>query len=251
MRMKYALFLLAPLALIHPTGAEAAGGSAQFNPIINWQYSPNLYYNVNGGPPNTCGDVYVRRNGGSWTVTPGWVCTDGSGNATKGPWTWANQNGDEDADAYVLWPDGTGTNQASHIWDKTAPSITTNPFTNAPPTSFTGSASDGSYGSGFSSNFGSEAGVGYPTYSLCRVQFRNVSTGLYWCPGANTYNSSIACTVTCTISGMPSRNVTWAADQVPPGYTHNPLESYQWKVILYDNYQLGHRAEKTVPVPTI
>jgi hypothetical protein len=250
MRMKYALFLLAPLALISQTAAQALG-TASFSPVINWQYSPNLYFNVNGGPANTCGDLYASRNGAAWTVTYGWLCTDGSGNATKGPWTWANQNGDEDAYAYIGWPGGTSTNTAHHIWDKTAPSITINSFTNAPPTSFTGSASDGSYGSGFKSDFGSESGVGYSTGSQCFIQFRNVSTGYYWCPGNNVYSSSTACSISCTISGMPSRNVTWSASQVPPGYTHNPLETYQWKIIIYDNYQLGHRAEKTVIIPTI
>jgi hypothetical protein len=147
-------------------------------------------------------------------LSDGWICTNGSGNATKGPWTWANQNGDEDAYAYIIWPDSTGTNVAHHIWDKTAPSITINSFGSTPPTSFTGSANDGSYGAGFKSDFGSESGVGYPTGSRCYVQFRNVSTGLYWCSGY-TYTSSVACSVSCTISGMPSRSVTWSADQVP------------------------------------
>jgi len=250
MRMKYALLVLAPLVLISQTGAEAAGGTGSFSPIINWQYSPNLYYNVNGAPPNVCGDLYVSRNGGAYTVTPGWMCTNGSGNATKGPWTWANQNGDEEAYGFIVWPDGTGTNVAHHIWDKTAPSITINPLGNTwpnTPTAFTGSANDGPYGAGFKSDFGSESGVGFPTGSRCYVQFRNVSTGLYWCSGYNSYTSSVACSVSCTISGMPSRSVTWSADQVPPGYAHNPLESYQWKVIVYDNFNLGHRAEKNAP----
>ncbi len=178
-----------------------------------------------------------------------WVCTDGSGNASKGPWTWAGQSGDEDGYFYISWPGGSTTNIAHHIWDKTAPSISIDAFTVTWPTypsSFTGTANDGSYGSGFSANFGSDAGVGYATNSLCKVQFWNVTTGLYWCPGNNSYTSG-ACDVSCTISGMPSRSVTWSADQVPPGYTHNPLQTYRWRVILYDNYQLGHRAEKLSP----
>lgn len=93
-------------------------------------------------------------------------------------------------------------------------------------------------------SFGSAAGGGY---SNCRVQFRNTSTGLYWCPGLSTYSSSAACTVSCTIFGMPSRSVTWSADQVPPGYTHLTGDCYQWKAILYDNYNLGHRGEKSAP----
>lgn len=245
MRTKYALPVLALLALIPSTRVQAAVGTGSFSPVINWQYSPNLYYNVNGGPPNTCGDLYVSRNGAAYTVTPGWLCTDGSGNASKGPWTWANQNGDEDAYGFIGWPGGTYTNVAHHIWDKTAPSITINSFGSNPPTAFNGSANDGSYGSGFSANFGSEAGVGYPTSSLCRVRFQDVTTGLYWCSGSSTYSSTVACVVTCTISGMPSRSVTWSADQVPPGSAHASGHTYQWTAVLYDNYNLGHRAERS------
>lgn len=245
MRMKYALLVLAPLALMSATGAEAAGGTASFSPVINWQYSPNLYFNVNGAPANVCGDVYVNRNGSGYSVTYGWICTDGSGNATKGPWTWAGQSGDEDAYAYVIWPDSTGTNVAHHIWDKTAPSITINSTGTTPPGSFSGGAYDGAYGSGFKSDFGSESGVGFPTGSQCFVQFKNTSTNLYWCAGSSSYSSSVACSVSCTISGMPSRTVTWSASQVPPGSAYVSTNSYEWKIIIYDNYNLGHRAEKT------
>ena len=56
MRRNHAPFVLASLALILQAGsAAAAGGSAQFNPNINWQYSSNLYYNVNGGPADISG----------------------------------------------------------------------------------------------------------------------------------------------------------------------------------------------------
>lgn len=245
MRMKHALLVLAPLVLIPPTDAEAAVGTGSFSPVINWQASPNLYYNVNGGPANTCGDLHVSRNGGPDTVTSGWLCTDGSGNATKGPWTWANQNGDEDAYGYIAWPNGTSTTVAHHIWDKTAPSITINSFGSTPPTAFTGSANDGSYGSGFKADFGSDAGVPYSTGSKCSVQFWDASTRLYWCPGYSSYTSSLACSVSCTISGMPSRFVTWSADQVPPGSAHSPWDSYQWTVSVYDNWNLGQRAQKS------
>ncbi len=250
MRTKSALPVLALLALFPSARVHAAVGTGSFSPVINWQYSPNLYYNVNGGPPNTCGDLYVSRNGAAYTVTYGWLCTDGSGNASKGPWTWANQNGDEDAYAFIGWPGAiyTYTNTAHHIWDKTAPSITINSFGSTPPASFTGSANDGSYGSGFSASFSpSETGVSFYTSSLCRVRFQDVSTGLYWCPGYSSYSSTVACVTTCTISGMPSRSVTWSADQVPPGSAHASGHTYQWTAVLYDNQNLGHRAEKSSP----
>ena len=108
MRTKRALLTLASLALILQAGPSwAVGGTGSFNTIINWELSPDLYYNINGAPANVCGDLYANRNGAGYTVTYGWVCTDGSGNATKGPWTWANQNGDEDAYAYIAWPGGS------------------------------------------------------------------------------------------------------------------------------------------------
>ncbi len=44
---------------------------------------------------------------------------------------------------------------------------------------------------------------------------------------------------------MPSRTVTWQADQVPPGTAYNSMHTYEWKVILRDNVNLGHRAEET------
>jgi len=248
MRMKRTLFVLASLVLILQAGSSwAQGGTGSFNTNINWQNSPDLYYNINGAPASVCGDLHANRNGAGYTVTSNWVCTDGSGNATRGPWTWANQNGDEDAYVYISWPGGSSTNTAHHIWDKTAPSITIDSFGSTPPTSFSGTGDDGPYGSGFSSNFGSDAGVGFSTASQCTVRFKNVSTGLYWCPGFSSYTSSPACVSTCTISGMPSRTVTWSADQVPPGSAHNPLQTYEWTVILYDNYDLGQRAEKTSP----
>jgi hypothetical protein len=246
MRRKYVLLALAPLVLLAPTGAEAVGGTASFSPFINWKSGPDLYFNVNGAPASVCGDLHVSRNGGAYTVTTGWICTDGSGNASKGPWTWANQIGDEDAYAYIVWPDSTSTNTAHHIWDKTAPSITINSFGSTPPTSFTGSANDGSYGAGFKADFGQDSGVSYPNGSKCFVQFKDLNSGLYWCSG-NSYSSSVACTVSCTISGMPARSVTWSADQVPPSAAYNPMDSYQWTVIIYDNYQLGQRTQKDAP----
>jgi len=246
--MKRALFVLAPLVLILQAGsAWAVGGTGSFNTNINWELSPDLYYNVNGAPPSVCGDLHANRNGAGYTTGTNWICTDSSGNATAGPWTWTNQNGDEDAVVYISWPGGSGTNTAHHIWDKTAPSVTIDSFTTTPPTSFTGTGNDGSYGSGFSANFGSDAGVGFPTASKCRVKFRNVSTGLYWCPGFSNYTSSIMCTGDCTISGMPSRTVTWSADQVPPGTAYNSMQTYEWTVVLYDNFNLGKRTEVTSP----
>lgn len=94
---------------------EKAGGTGSFNYAINWQATPPLYYTVTGGPANTCGDLYTFRNG-SWLVGGGWLCTNASGNATKGPWTWAGTPSDQtDKPSYIRWPDGSQTSPANHI----------------------------------------------------------------------------------------------------------------------------------------
>ncbi len=86
-------------ALMQPMSASAISGTADFDPDINWQHSPPLYFTITGGPPNTCGALWVKRNAGTFTSSgfgsngTGWLCTDGSGNATKGPWYYNNQQG--------------------------------------------------------------------------------------------------------------------------------------------------------------
>lgn len=65
---------------------------------------------------------HTVRNG-STLIAPGWICTDANGNATKGPWTWANTPSDQ-THRYVTiwWPDGTQTLPfKDHIWDKSCP----------------------------------------------------------------------------------------------------------------------------------
>ncbi len=105
MEKKRVLFVLASMILILQAGSSwAVGGTGSFNVNINWQYSADLYYNINGAPPNVCGDLHANRNGAGYTTTSNWICTNGSGNASAGPWTWANQNGDEDAYVYISWP---------------------------------------------------------------------------------------------------------------------------------------------------
>lgn len=212
--------------------ALAGGGNARFDPKTNWEKSPPLYYFVTGGPPSTCGALRVSRNYGPYTTTPGWLCTDANGNATKGPWTFGNQNGSEDGTGYILWPDGTSTNSDRHIWDKDAPSAAVGSPAGAPPGSFYGTASDPVYNAGFGSSWG----------SYCKAaHFRNTTTGKYWCPGAGGYTGWSSCSAAlssynCTLSynyGNPSLNVAWSANQVPPGYTHFSGECYEWKVEVY------------------
>lgn len=218
--------------------APKAGGLAKFTPTINWQGSADLYFTVTGGPASLCGTVYVSRNGGSYVPTANWICTDGSGNATKGPWTYAGQSGDELAFAYVIWSNGESTNTTQHIWDKTAPTVTiTSPGASPAPTSFSGTATDPQWGSGFSSNFGAAAGGGS---SSCTTYYYNTTTGWYWCPGSG-YGSQFPCNISCAISGMPSHSVTWSVtpSSLPPGFAHFSGQCYEWGVYLWDNTSLG------------
>jgi hypothetical protein len=217
---------------------KTGGGNAKFSPTINWQGSPDLYFNVTSGPVSLCGDLHVSRNFAAYTVTTGWICTDASGNATKGPWTYAGQSGDEDAFAYIVWSDGTSTNTTEHIWDKTAPTVTISGNGASPaPTALSGTANDGSYGSGFSAAWPADAG-GYS--SSCFLYFYDSTAGWYWCSGGS-YGSQFPCNPSCTISGMPSRSVTWSAGSsvLPPGYAHVSGHCYQWGVYVYDNSILG------------
>lgn len=206
--------------------AAKSGGLGEFTPDINWQRSPNLYFTVTGGPANLCGTLYVSRNYGSYVPTANWICTDGSGNATKGPWTWASQSGDEIAYGYIIWSNNSSTNTAVHIWDKTGPSATiTSPVSSPVPTSFYGTGSDGGYGAGFSSSWGSS----------CSNYFYDETMDNYWDPYTNQYiNAYFPVHVGCTISGMPSHSVSWSQSQIPPGYAHVSGRCYEWAVFLYE-----------------
>lgn len=207
--------------------------SGYFNHDINWWHTSDLYYSVAGCPANTCGDVWTYRNDGGWQETQGWICTDGSGNATKGPWSYAGQSGDETAYAYIEFP-STTTNTSTHIWDKSAPSVNITSSGGAPPSSFYGSADDVDWGAGFDSS-----------WSDCLMAFEHYDSGTssykYWTPtSGGTYSTTTNIYVPCTISGMPSLNVTWSGgSSIPPTSAHQSGECYWWYVWLYDGGQWG------------
>ena len=207
------------------------GGLASFNYEINWPQTPDLRFYVSSGPPSVCGDLWAQRNFGSWTVTPGWICTDANGNASAGPWSWANQSGDEEAYAYIQWSNGLSTNQVHHIWDKTAPTVDiTSPPDLPAPTSFYGTANDPNYGAGFSSS-----------WAQCQVWFYDRTTYSYYDPYFGSYSDTYPYNVSCSISGMPSRSVSWSLSpsQLPPGHAHISGHCYQWRAQIYDGGQWG------------
>ncbi len=230
MRTKSLPGALAAAALIVCFGssvAHAAVGQAYYSQAINWINSPALYFSVAAGPAHTCGDLWTMRNGGAWVEGPGWLCTDGSGNATKGPWTWANQPSDETAYAYIEWPDGTRTNTAKHIWDKTAPTASITSPGGSPPSSFYGTAKDAAWGAGFSSS-----------WSSCGATFRNDTTGMYWTQSGGSYSQYVRNTHMCsfTATGM---NLQWNAVYFPAAWVHDSSNCYTWEVRIFDGGQYG------------
>jgi hypothetical protein len=206
-----------PLAL-----TKVGGGNAWFSSNIHWQDDPTpLYYHIRGGQANTCGELNTFRNG-SWQVTPGWACTDGSGNADKGPWYAYNWTSDQKDDpAYIRWPNGTSTTTDWHIFDVECPSTTrTSPY-GAPPTTYYGNSADGIWGA----CFGDWAYV----YSL----FHDLSTGLFWTPSAGAYSAATNIAVYGVLSGRPGCGVTWDT-AFPPVSAHQRGHQYRWTTCVSD-----------------
>lgn len=196
-------------------------GNAYYNYNINWSWNPTLYYNVSGGPANTWGDLFTKRNGGSWEIGYGWLQTNGSGNSTKGPWSWSSSTADEYAEAYIRWQsDYSTTNTDWHIWDRNCPTITRTSASGSPPAAFQGSATDGSNGACFKSS-----------HSWVQGTYRNTSNGLYW--DGSSYGSSSPTVHYGWISGMPGCSVTWSCN-VPPSGAHVAGNCYEWKACIYD-----------------
>ena len=186
-----------------------AVGTAFFNHTNNWSQTGDLYYSVTGAPANVCGALATIRNG-SCLYTPNWVCTDANGNATGGPWTWANTPGDQtDTNVHFDWPNGTTTYfTTDHVWDKTCATAT---IAHASSTSssrtFDGSASDTQWGAGF------DDGWSNAVYAV----YYDQTTGKYW-GGGSTYDAANTEWVGNITSPMPNHNITWAmpTTSVPP-----------------------------------
>lgn len=205
--------------------SAAIQGTASFNYEINYGGTPALYYTVTGGPPNTCGELNAYRNG-SWIYGANWLCTDSSGNATKGPWTWANTPTDQtDEPAYIRWPNGSTTNNATHIWDKSC-SLTFRTSAGAvdslSPLTYSGYATDAQWGAGF--DFG----------PVAISVFQNRTTGLYWAPGMSGYNwSTNNPYVQASLSRVNRWRVNWSTS-FPPRSAHVSGNSYRWFTCVGD-----------------
>ncbi len=162
----------------------AAAGQSSYVGSYNWP-GTNFVFKVYGGPPNTCGDIHTLRNG-AWVIAYGWICTDGAGNATKGPWyitsTFPGQN-QTDNPTYIQWPDGTTTTQSWHVIDTIHPTVSV--YTSG--VMFHGTATAATWGSGFNA-----------AWTSVQLYFQDKTTGLYWnskfCPAPG---------INCFMSGVP------------------------------------------------
>ena len=201
--------------------AAAIVGNARFSSTINYQTTGHLYYYVTGGPPNTCGELNSYRNG-AWIYGANWLCTDSSGNATKGPWTWNGTPSDQtDEPAYIRWPDGTTTNNALHIWDKAcAQTFVTTPA-GSPPTTYAGYSTDAQWGAGFDFN-----------PSVKYSEFYDRTTGLYWDPATHAYTASYK-TIPFNLTRVNRWRVNWTTSFPAPG-DHVSGHSYTWWSCMTD-----------------
>jgi hypothetical protein len=236
--MKYRISAVSLLLLLVPfssfgqcTSGRTHVGDAYVNHIINWSQTGDLNFTVTGAPPNVCGDLDTIRNG-TCLVSPGWICTDSSGNAIRGPWSWSSQSGDQsDTDIHFDWPDGTATYfTTNHYWDKTCPTPTITSGTGRPPFAFSGTGSDGVHGAGFGS------------WTSIKLQFKYNTTGAYWDPSTGDYTATIPPNIFGTFSGggtigpgtsdSPSYSITWdGSSQIPFSF---PNGSYTWTAIILD-----------------
>lgn len=213
---------LDPQAEINPLSV----GTSNYTRNLSWP-GTSFSYVVQGGPPNTCGDIHTYRNG-NWQVTAGWLCTDGTGYGTKGPWNittsypGADQN---DAQSYIQWPNQTVTTSTWSIIDVTAPSLSLNSGL-----TFGGSASDGIWGIGFDRAFTS-----------VRLALRDDTTGTWWSNGPcwsppNCYTASSPQWSTA-LTNLPSSGVK--------------VHSLDWGFQAYPACPLNHRCSVVVTVNDI
>jgi hypothetical protein len=207
---------------MQPIFAASTGGSARYSQTINYQGS--LSYYITGGPANTCGELDTYRNG-SWLFAPGWVCTDASGNATKGIWTWSSTPSDQTDDpTFIRWPDGTTTNSAMHIWDKNCAVTYRDSSIQTPPTSYYGHATDTMWGAGFdfSPNTDSEF-----------TDVTNPSVPLYWVNATVGYNSTAPIHFTPSLARVNRWYVNWNT-VFPASNNHLSGHKYQWLMCVDD-----------------
>jgi hypothetical protein len=215
MSRRVPLFFLIVLLLCAQASAQPRGGFAYFTNDVYDCPGSTYSYIVSLGPPNTCGTLKLVRNG-VYEETPGWLCTDASGNATKGPWTVStNQTGQN---IRIEWPNGTSTYGAdTKVDDYSAPTVSVG---SADLYSFAGTASDAQWGSGFG------------PWTTVRVTYMDAFNGLYW--DGWCYCSASPAPFNASFSPVGGYNITWSSIP-PPSYAHDPFHAYQWCAVTNDH----------------
>jgi len=178
--------------------------------VCNASASPNVVYSgtysftISGCPANTCGELDLKRNG-NWEFTPGWICTDGSGYATRS-WNWSDKANDETGDPiFIRWPDGSTTSETYIIVDKHCAETFRDSASGSPPSNFYGHGTDATWGAGF--DFG----------GTCFCHFWDLTTG------ALTYQNA-------SVTRIDRYNVSWSC--TPPSTVSG--HSYQWYACCHD-----------------
>ncbi len=156
-------------------------------------------------------------------ITPNWICTDASGNATKGPWPTST---DQTAQSVrIEWPNGTTTVGGDYkVDDVTDPTIT--PVQNGGIGILIPTQSDRKWGSGF--KFGSGG------WSSITATFQNTSTGAYYNGSGYSSASKVYFTGTSVPAGG-GYDISWAVTP-PPQSAHNSYDTYKWCVYSNDYF---------------
>ena len=179
-------------------------------------------YRITFAPPNVCGALHIIRNGVE-EYTPGWACTDSNGSFSK---SWTVSTDQTGLNIYVEWPDGSRTTPRTKVDDNTAPTININSTPGGGvPGSFSGTATDKQWGSGFGS------------WTTVPVTFRDITPGTnmpYW-------NGSCYCSPTAPSPPLKATAVisdkyslTWSITP-PPSSAHTPGHTYKWSVVTNDH----------------
>jgi len=214
--------------------AATTVGSASFSQNILYYSGSSHTFSVTGGPANTCGELAIKRNG-NWEFTGGWLCTNGSGSATKGPWYWTDKSDDETGEpVYIRWPDNSTTTETFAIYDKESAVTYRDSTWGSPPTSYAGHATDGQWGAGF--DFG----------GACWSEFQDTTTSLYWSPTTGSYNVSYY-SVNASLSRSTRWYVSWTTS-FPSAGAHVSGHSYYWLTCCHDGYS-GYCTSNTFTKP--
>lgn len=206
---------------------SGSGGYAYFtNGVFDSRFT-SYKYKVTGAPPNVCGTLHIVRNGNAET-TPGWMCTDASGNGERGPWPGStNQTGQS---IYIEWPNGSTTVGDDYkVDDGSDPTIWANqtPGVGVPiPTQFNGGASDVQWGSGF--NFG------FDGWSSITGTFQNLTTSKYY-NGQGYISDGPVFVFGSSAPAAGGYSISWAVTP-PPLSVHNSTDTYEWCVSSNDYF---------------